>query len=94
MGQTHDQKRRSRSSGSGDSGHARYGLPNIVASCTQEILELRSTPVAENTGRELWVRGPDRHWHRYAIFPDRIEAVEMYGLSASRHLGQQTLSVG
>jgi len=65
-----------------------------VASCTQEILELRSTPVSKNTGRELGVRGADRHWHRYVIFPDRIEPVEMYGMSASRPLGQQTLPVG
>jgi hypothetical protein len=74
--------------------YARYGLPDIVTSWTQEILELRSTPVAENTGRELWVRGPDRHWHRYTIFADKIEAVEMFGMSEPRHLGQQTLPVG
>ena len=87
-------KARSRVSGSGDSGHGRYGLPDIAASCTREILELRSTPVAENTGRELWVRGPDRYWHRYAIFQDRIESVEVFGMSESRNLGEQTLPVG
>jgi len=42
---------KSRSSGSGDSGHGRYGLPDIMASCTQEILKLRSTPIPEDTGR-------------------------------------------
>lgn len=47
--------------------YGHYGLPDIAVSCTQEILELRAaTPVSEDTGRELWVRGPDRHWHRYA----------------------------
>lgn len=73
--------------------YGRYGLPDIMASCTQEILELRSTPVSEDTGRELWVRGPDRHWHRYTIYTDRIESVEIYGTSVSRHLGQQTLPI-
>jgi len=83
-------------SGSGDSGHGRYGLPDIAASCTREILELRSTPVAENTGRELWVRGPDRYWHRYAIFSDRIEVSDwdIFGVRASPQLGQQMLPVG
>ena len=74
--------------------YARYGLPDITMSCKREILELQGIPVSENTSRELWVRGPDRHWHRYVIFPDRIESVEIYGISASRHLGQQTLPVG
>jgi hypothetical protein len=74
--------------------YGHYGLPDIAVSCTQEILELRAaTPVSEDTGRELWVRGPDRHWHRYTIFPDRIESVEMYGTSVSGHLGQQMLPV-
>jgi|LAHU01.1.fsa_nt_gb hypothetical protein len=44
-----------------------------------------------NRPRTLRVRGPDRHWHRYVIFPDRIESVEMYGMSVSERLGQQTL---
>ncbi|MFA5078563.1 MAG: hypothetical protein WC541_03655, partial [Dehalococcoidia bacterium] len=74
--------------------YARYGLPDITMSCKREILELQGIPVSENTSRELWVRGTDRHWHRYVIFPDRIESVEIYGISASRHLGQQTLPVG
>ncbi len=43
---------------------------------------------------ELWVRGPGWHWHRYAIYTERIEAVEIFGMSASRHLGQQSLPVG
>ena len=49
----------------------------------------QKTPVASFS-----VRGPDRHWHRYAIFQDRIESVEIYGMSVPRHLGQQTLPVG
>ena len=74
--------------------YAHYGLPDIAVSCKREILEHQGIPVSDDTGRELWVRGPDRHWHRYAIFPDRIETVEIFGISASRHLGQQTLPVG
>jgi hypothetical protein len=26
--------------------------------------------------RELWVRGPDRHWYRYLVLPDSIEVLE------------------
>jgi len=74
--------------------YARYGLPDITMSCKREILELQGIPVSENTSRELWVRGPDRHWHRYAICTDRIEAVEIPGRSPSRNLRQQTLPVG
>ena len=49
----HPRRQDPRLSGSGDCGHGRYGLPDIVASCTREILELRSTPVAEDTSCEL-----------------------------------------
>jgi len=49
------------------------------------------SPLMGNRPRTLRVRGPDRHWHRYVIFPDRIESVEMYGMSVSERLGQQTL---
>jgi hypothetical protein len=48
----------------------------------------------EDTGRELWVRGPDRHWHPYAIYTDRIEIMEIFGMSKSEHLDQQTPPVG
>ena len=76
--------------------YASYGLPDITASCRREILELRGIPVSENTTRELWVRGPDRHWHRYVIFPDRIEALDwnIFGVRTSQQLRQQTLPVG
>ncbi len=74
--------------------YAHYGLPDIAASCKREILELLGIPVSDKTSRELWARGPDRHWHRYVIFPDRIESVEMYGMSVSERLGQQRLPVG
>jgi len=71
--------------------YARYGLPDIAASCRREILELRGTPVSENTSRELWVRGPGRHWHGYVISPERIDVSDwdIFGVRASRILGRQ-----
>ena len=62
----------------------------------REILELSCIPVLENTNRELWIRGQDSHWHRYAIFPDRIEALDgdIFGARSFRNLGQQSLPVG
>lgn len=74
--------------------YAHYGLPDIAVSCKREILELQGIPVSDDTRRELWVRGPDRHW--YVIFPDRVEALDwdFFGVRASRHFGQQTLKVG
>ena len=74
--------------------YAHYGLPDIAISCKREILELQGIPVSDDTSRELWARGPDRHWHRYAIFQDRIESIEIFGMSVSGHLGQQTLPIG
>lgn len=73
--------------------YGHYGLPDIAVSCKREILELQGLPVPDNTRRELWARGPDRHWRRYVIFPDRIESVEIFGMSVSRYLGQQRLPV-
>ena len=74
--------------------YGQYGFPDIALSCKREILELRGLPVFDDTSRELWVRGPDRHW--YVIFPDRVEALDwdFFGVRASRHFGQQTLKVG
>jgi len=56
--------------------YGRYSTADISTSCSQEISELRDIPIAGEAGRELWVRGPDRQWHRYVIHPDRIEAVQ------------------
>jgi len=75
--------------------YAHYGLPDIAVSCEREILELHGLPVSYDTSRELWVRGPDRHWHRYVILQDRIEALDwdIFGTRSSRYLGQQRLPV-
>ena len=85
---------RLRSSGSGDSGMGATGfrISQYHAggrSWNSAARRSQKTPVASFS-----VRGPDRHWHRYAIFQDRIEAIEICSMSASRHLGQQTLQVG
>ena len=76
--------------------YGNYRLPDIAVSCKREILELQGIPVSDDTSRELWVRGPDRHWHRYVIFPNRIEALnwDIFGTRTSQQLGQQTLPVG
>ena len=52
-----------------------YGAGDILRSCAQEIRELRDLTIPEGIARELWVRGPDRTWHRYRVLADRIEAV-------------------
>ena len=53
----------------------RYGTGNILRSCAQEIRELRELTIPEGIARELWVRGPDRTWHRYLVLADHIEAI-------------------
>jgi hypothetical protein len=76
--------------------YGHYGLPDIALSCNREILELRGIPVSDDTNRELWVRGPDRHWHRYVIFPEKIEVCDwdIFRVRSSHQLGQQTFTVG
>jgi hypothetical protein len=53
--------------------YATYGIADIRRSCAGEIAVLRHMPVPEGICRELWVRGPDRNWHRYLVLPDTIE---------------------
>ena len=55
--------------------YASYGAGNILWSCAQEIMELRELTIPEGIARELWVRGPDRTWHRYLVLADHIEAI-------------------
>jgi len=56
--------------------YPRYEIPDIEISCAHEIAELRSIPITGEIFRELWVRGPDRHWRRYVVLPDAIEFLE------------------
>jgi hypothetical protein len=53
--------------------YASYSIEDIMRSCSQEIKELRSLNIPDGLFRELWVRGPDRTWHRYGIMPEGIE---------------------
>lgn len=56
--------------------YAGYRIDDIAVSCAREIAELRKVPVTDRIYRELHVRGPDRHWHRYLVLPDAIEELE------------------
>jgi hypothetical protein len=53
-----------------------YGVAAIEQSCKNDIAALRAIPVTPEIIRELWVRGPDRTWHRYLVLKDTIEARE------------------
>ena len=53
-----------------------YGVAAIEQSCKNDIAALRAIPMTPEIFGELWVRGPDRHWHRYLILPESIEALE------------------
>ena len=53
-----------------------YGVAAIEHSCKNDIAALRAVSVTPEIFRELWVRGPDRHWYRYLVLKDRIEALE------------------
>ncbi|MFA4826189.1 MAG: hypothetical protein WC593_13640 [Methanoregula sp.] len=53
--------------------YAGFRLETIGRSCAQEIRELRELKVPEGIYRELWVRGPERTWHRYRILPETID---------------------
>jgi len=56
--------------------YAGYSVEDIALSCAREIAELRRVQVTDQIYRELHVRGPDRHWHRYLVLPDTLEELE------------------
>ena len=56
--------------------YSHYGISDILRSCEQEIKELREIRIPEGIYRELWVRGPNRTWHRYLVLTDGIESLE------------------
>ena len=56
--------------------YSTYGISDILRSCEQEIKELRGIRIPDGIFKELWVRGPDRTWHRYLVLADGIEALE------------------
>ena len=53
-----------------------YRVESIRTSCAQEIREFRELALPEGIVRELWVRGPERAWHRYRIVLETIEEVK------------------
>ena len=56
--------------------YSQYGISDILRSCGQEIKELRELNIPDGIFKELWVRGPDRAWHRYIVLADGIEVLE------------------
>jgi hypothetical protein len=56
--------------------YSQYGITDIQKSCRQEILELQDLKIPEGIDRELWVRGPDRTWHRYLVLANGIELTD------------------
>jgi hypothetical protein len=53
-----------------------FGISDVLRSCAQEIRELRELALPDGVYRELWIRGPDRTWHRYLVLGDGIEVLE------------------
>ena len=56
--------------------YSQFGIADILRSCGQEIRALQELPTPEGIYRELWVRGPDRQWHRYLVHGDGIDELE------------------
>jgi len=55
--------------------HPRYRPQEIEDSCQNEVAELRRLRISRDIDRILWVRGPERSWHRYRILADRLEEI-------------------
>ena len=55
--------------------YADYDPLRIQGSCRHEIEELGLLQDDERIHHELWVRGPDRAWHRYLVLPDAVEVI-------------------
>ena len=52
-----------------------YRAELICRSCAGQIREFRELVLPEGIGRELWVRGPERAWHRYRVLAETLEEV-------------------
>jgi hypothetical protein len=55
--------------------HHGYGPEIVGRSCADQIREFRKLVLPEGVSRELWVRGPERAWHRYRVLPDTVEEI-------------------
>jgi hypothetical protein len=51
-------------------------IESIIRSCAREIGEFRDHKLPEGIRRELWVRGPQRTFHRYRIAPETVEEIK------------------
>jgi len=52
-----------------------YRAESISRSCADQIREFRELVLPEGVGRELWVRGPERAWHRYRVLPETVVVI-------------------
>jgi len=57
--------------------YAGYEIADVEVSCQKEIEALRAISAGPEISRQLHVRGPDRHWHRYVVLPDSVEEIGM-----------------
>ncbi|WP_321507947.1 hypothetical protein [uncultured Methanoregula sp.] len=55
--------------------YAGYEQDTIRKTCAQQISELQGLNLPEEIHRELWVRGPERSWHRYRVMSGTIQEV-------------------
>ena len=55
--------------------HHGYRVEIIITSCADQIREFRELVLPEGVSRELWVRGPERAWHRYRVLPETVEVI-------------------
>jgi hypothetical protein len=55
--------------------HHGYGAEIIGRSCADQIREFRELVLPAGVGRELWVRGPERAWHRCRVLLDTVEVI-------------------
>jgi len=58
-----------------------YDAAAIEHSCREDIAMMRALAVPQEIARELWVRGPDRAWHRYCVLPGSVEVIDRGGES-------------
>jgi len=58
--------------------YAGYDVAVVGHSCRDDIEMLQTLAVPQEIVRELWVRGPDRAWHRYHVLPGSIEILDGY----------------
>jgi len=71
--------------------HHGYRAESIGRSCADQIREFRELVLPEGVGRELWVRGPERAWHRYRVLPETVEVImeiPQTGLSTAGEKGK------